>query len=164
MSKYNIYLKKIKMPMRVMRQGRKKNAKKWRKDKNTKVLERYVYFSYIFPLLLCLLHFSIARLRLRQNLEGFSGWKQPEKGVGRENRAKMVSFWPVLFKIKRTKTMPFWAFLKGPKRRCFGLKKKNKKIELLFTLCNSTLEKKREGEEGDRGSRRTCGSCRALCA
>ena len=70
----------------------------------------YIYFSSIFLLFFLLFFvFSIARLRLGQNLGELLGWKQLEKGVGRENRAKTASFWPVIFKIKRVKTTSFWT-------------------------------------------------------
>ena len=56
----------------------------------------------------------------------------------------MTSFWPVLFKIKRAKTMSFWSH------------KKCKKLGLLSAPCNpmpKKKEKEKEKEEvGDQGA------------
>ena len=103
-------------------------------------------------------------MRLGQNLGELSGWKQPEKGVGRENRAKMASFWPVLFKIKRSKTTSFWPFLKMSKTTSFWSQKIKKEVRA--SLCplqpdageeekEKKKKKKKEKEKkevGDRGA------------
>ena len=85
-----------------------KNAEKWRKEKNTKVLEG----TWLFSLYVSYSSSSSSLLhctaKARARLGVVSGWKIPEKGAGKENRAKTVSFWPVFLKLKR------------PKRRCFG--------------------------------------------
>ena len=60
------------------------------------------YFSSIFPhLLLLLLHFSTARLRLGHDWEWCRVQKYQKKGAGRENRAKMALFWTQKIKKKK---------------------------------------------------------------
>ena len=64
-----------------------KKCKKVKKREKYRGLGRYMtifplFFFPIFPPLSRLLHFSTAQLRLRQDLGGLSGWKQPKKGVG----------------------------------------------------------------------------------
>ena len=88
--------------------------------------------------------------------------KYHKKGVGRESRAKMTSFWPIPFKIKRAKTMSFWT-----------QKIKNKNLGFSTpTLCNPTAteeekekkKKKKEKKEGVPGRRRVRRPRRALRA
>ena len=105
-----------------------KNAEKWRKEKNIEVSEMYVT---IFPLFLSyfssssssssLLHYIVEVMR------GLSGWKQLEKGVGKENKAKTTSFWPFFLKKHTPKWRCFNLFffkIKMSKQRFFGPKKK----------------------------------------
>ena len=120
----------------------------------------FLYFPSIFPHLLRFLHFSTIRLRLGQNLGELFGWKQPEKGVGKEDRAKTTLFWPVFY-FKGTSS----------KTTSFGPKKSKKKLGLLCPLQPDVEEeekkkkkkkkKKKEEEEeeeeeekevGDRGA------------
>ena len=78
----------------------------------------------------------------RARLGVVSSWKIPEKGVGKENRAKMASFWPVPFKIKRAKTTSFWTH------------KVKKKLGLSPNPLQPDGLKEKEGSEGVLGRRR----------
>ena len=81
-----------------------KNGKKCRKVKKREKYRgpgRYMtIFSLFFPPYFSssssssLLHCTA---KARARLGVVSGWKIPEKGVGKENRAKTASFWPVFF-------------------------------------------------------------------
>ena len=73
-----------------------------RKIPRSRKVRDYFSSSSSSSLLHCM---TEARVRLGVVL----GSKIPEKGAGRENRAKTTTFWPVFFKRIGTKTTLFWT-------------------------------------------------------
>ena len=127
-SKYNIFFL---MPMRVMRQERKKIQKKEEKRKIPRTQKGMsifpLFFSYFSSFSSSSLFFH-SIIKVRAIFWGSVGLKEPEKGAGMKDRAKTTSFSPffkiiIIIKVQDNVILDLVLLKEQTKRHCFGLKK-----------------------------------------